>query len=88
VAFTSTSLRAPRRLWLPIVAVGVFDTSANVAVAFATTKGAAGIVAVLSALYPMVTVVLARLALDERLSPARRVGGAITLVGATLVAVG
>jgi drug/metabolite transporter (DMT)-like permease len=88
VAFTSTSLRAPRRLWPPIVAVGVFDTSANVAVAFATTKGAAGIVAVLSALYPVVTVVLARLALDERLSPARRVGGAITLVGAALVAVG
>ena len=88
VAFTSTSLRPPRPLWPMLVGVGVFDTGANVAVAFATTKGAAGIVAVLSALYPVVTVVLARLVLQERLSLARRIGGAVTLAGAAMVAVG
>jgi hypothetical protein len=44
-----------------LVGAGAFDTAANVCVAFATTKGAAGIVVVLSALYPVVTVVLARL---------------------------
>jgi drug/metabolite transporter (DMT)-like permease len=68
--------------------VGAFDTGANVCVAFATTKGTAGIVAVLSALYPIVTVVLARLVLAERLSAARRVGGVIALAGAALVAAG
>jgi drug/metabolite transporter (DMT)-like permease len=88
VAVTSASLAAPRRLWPLLVAVGVFDTAANVAVAFATTKGAAGIVAVLSALYPVVTVVLARVALDERLTTSRRIGGAVTLAGAALVAAG
>jgi drug/metabolite transporter (DMT)-like permease len=88
VAVTSTSLRAPRPLLPVLVGVGVFDTAANVAVAFATTKGPAGIVAVLSALYPVVTVVLARFVLGERLSAARRVAGGVTLAGAALVAVG
>lgn len=84
----STSLRAPRRLLPLLVGVGLFDTGANVCVAFATTKGAAGIVAVLSALYPVATVVLARLVLAERLSGARRLGGGVAIAGAALVAAG
>jgi drug/metabolite transporter (DMT)-like permease len=83
---TSTSLRPPRALLPTLVAVGVFDTGANVCVAFATTKGAAGTVAVLSALYPVVTVVLARMVLGEQLGVARRIGGAVALTGAALVA--
>jgi drug/metabolite transporter (DMT)-like permease len=85
---TSTSLRPPVRFLPILVAVGIFDTGANVCVAFATTKGAAGIVAVLSALYPIVTVVLARLFLGERLSVPRRAGGVVALAGAALVAAG
>jgi drug/metabolite transporter (DMT)-like permease len=84
----STSLRPTRSLLPALVGVGIFDTSANVCVAFATTEGAAGIVAVLSALYPVVTVILARLALAERLSLSRRLGGAVALAGAALVAAG
>jgi drug/metabolite transporter (DMT)-like permease len=87
-ALTSTSLRPPVRFIPALLAVGVFDTGANVCVAFATTKGSAGIVAVLSALYPIVTVVLARLVLAERLSAARRIGGVTALAGAALVAAG
>ena len=45
----------PRRLLPTVVAVGLFDTAANVFVAFATTRGSVGVVAVLSALYPVVT---------------------------------
>jgi drug/metabolite transporter (DMT)-like permease len=86
--FTSTSLRPPRQLLRILVLVGVFDTGANVCIAFATTLGAAGIVAVLSALYPIVTVALARLVLKERLGVAQRVGGAVALSGAALVAAG
>ena len=89
VLVTRTSpFRPPRALLPTLVAIGVFDTGANVLVAFATTKGAAGIVAVLSALYPVVTVVLARLLLGERLSRARRLGGGVALAGAALVAAG
>jgi drug/metabolite transporter (DMT)-like permease len=87
-ALTATSLRPPVRFVPVLVAVGAFDTGANVCVAFATTRGSAGIVAVLSALYPIVTVVLARLVLAERLSVPRRAGGVIALGGAALVAAG
>lgn len=85
---TSTSLRPSRALLPMLVAVGVFDTGANVCVAFATTHGAAGTVAVLSALYPVVTIVLARLVVGERLGAARRAGGIVALAGAALVAAG
>jgi len=85
---TSTSLRSPTALLPMLAAVGLVDTLANVLVATATTHGAAGIVAVLSALYPIVTVVLARLVLNERLSTTKRVGGGVALGGAALVAAG
>jgi drug/metabolite transporter (DMT)-like permease len=88
VVVTSASLRPPSRLLPTLVGVGIFDTGANVSVAFATTKGAAGTVAVLSALYPVVTVVLARLVLAERLGVARRLGGGLAIAGAALVAAG
>ncbi len=82
------SLRPARPLLPALVAIGVFDTGANVLVASATTLGAAGIVAVLSALYPLTTIVLARVLLGERVDRLRRTGGAVALCGAALVAAG
>lgn len=83
---TSTQVRVPRRTLPLLVGIGVFDTGANVLVALATTYGAAGIVAVLSALYPVVTVALARLVLGEELSVSRRLAGGLAIAGAALVA--
>jgi drug/metabolite transporter (DMT)-like permease len=85
---TAVPLTAPRRLLPLVAAVGVFDTGANVFVAAATTRGAVGVVAVLSSLYPVTTIVLARLVLKERLGAAKRVGGSVALAGAALVAAG
>ena len=85
---TRTSLRPPRSLLPLLVAIGVFDTGANVLIAFASTREATGIVAVLGALYPIVTVVLARVVLGERLSAGRRAAGGVALAGAALVAAG
>ncbi len=74
---------------LPIIAaVGLFDTLANAFVASATTKGSAGIVAVLSALYPVTTIALARVVIGERLDRPRAIGAAIALSGAAVVALG
>jgi uncharacterized membrane protein len=84
----STSLRPPRNVLPMLVGVGVFDTGANVFVAAATTHGTAGIVAVLSALYPIVTVVLAWLVLGEKLGATKRAGGVVALAGAAFVAAG
>ena len=88
LAWTRTPPRVPRGLLLPIVAVGVFDTSANVLLALATRHGSLGIVAVLSALYPLTTILLARAVLHERLGRARTVGGLVALAGAALIAAG
>ena len=85
---TRASLRPPRQLLPMLVGVGVFDTGANVFVAAATTHGAAGIVAVLGALYPVVTVVLAWRLLGEHLARSKRVGGVVALAGAAFVAAG
>lgn len=84
----SVSLRPPSHLLPTILAVGVFDTGANVMVAYATTLGSAGVVAVLSALYPLTTILLARLVLGERLDGSRRIGGVVALAGAAVVAAG
>lgn len=84
----SISLRPPRGTWPLLVGIGVGDTLANVLVAIASTHGSVGIVAVLSALYPIVTVLLARLFLDERLTTPKRVGGVVAISGAVLVAAG
>jgi len=84
----SVAVAPPSGLVPTVVAVGLFDTAANVLVAFATTRGSVGIVAVLSALYPVVTLVLARLALGEHLDATRRLGGVLALGGAAAVAAG
>jgi drug/metabolite transporter (DMT)-like permease len=88
LGWTRTRPRVPRRLVIPVVAVGAFDTSANVLLAIATRHGSLGIVAVLSALYPLTTILLARAFLHERLGPTRTTGGLIALGGAALIAAG
>jgi drug/metabolite transporter (DMT)-like permease len=68
--------------------IGLLDTSANLLFALATTKGLVSVVAVLGSLYPIVTVVLARFVLDERLHSLQRVGAIGALAGAALISAG
>ena len=88
LAWTRTAHRLPRRLIPLVLAVGLFDTGANALIAVATTKGSIGIVAVLSALYPITTILLARAVLHERLGATRTAGGLVALGGAALIAAG
>ena len=88
IAATSTPVRIRRGLLLTVAVGGIFDTTANVAFAAASAEGDVGIVAVLSSLYPLVTVAIARIVLRERLTVARRAGGLLALAGAALVAAG
>jgi|SRR3954451_1576224 len=68
--------------------VGLLDTSANLLFALATTKGLVSVVAVLGSLYPIVTVLLARFILDERLRSLQRIGAVGALAGAALISAG
>jgi drug/metabolite transporter (DMT)-like permease len=79
--------RTPREL-CDLVFVGVLDTSANLLFALATTKGLVSVVAVLGSLYPIVTVILARVVLHERLRVLQRVGAIGALAGAALISSG
>jgi drug/metabolite transporter (DMT)-like permease len=79
----------PRAADLPLLAtVGIFDAGANAMLAVALTKGLVGLVAVLSSLYPVVTVLLARAVLGERVASAQRAGVALALGGVAVIAAG
>jgi drug/metabolite transporter (DMT)-like permease len=88
LSLTRTVPRVSARLLPLIVAVGIFDSGANALIALAAGQGSIGIVAVLSALYPIATILLARAILHERLGTTRTVGGLTALGGAALIAAG
>jgi drug/metabolite transporter (DMT)-like permease len=72
---------------LPMLAcIGAFDVSANAAFGYATHHGLLSLVAVLSSLYPAVTVVLARTVHHERLTRVQLVGVCSALSGVALLA--
>jgi drug/metabolite transporter (DMT)-like permease len=72
---------------LPLLAViGGFDVCANAAFGYATHHGLLSLVAVLSSLYPAVTVVLARSVHHERLTRVQLSGVCAALAGVALLA--
>jgi drug/metabolite transporter (DMT)-like permease len=73
------------RAWLLLIGVGVTDAGATLLYGVASTKGLLSVVAVLSSLYPIVIVVLARLLLAERVARAQLAGVAVALAGVALI---
>jgi len=81
-------LRPPgaRRADLPaLAAIGVLDTGGNVFFAAASSKGLVSVVSVLASLYPVVTVLLARAVLHERVHRSQELGIALVLGGIVLI---
>ncbi len=72
--------------WL--VVVGLFDAAANTLYAVATRHGLLSVVSVASSLYPVMTVLLARLVLGERVRRIQELGIAAALGGVVLIAAG
>jgi drug/metabolite transporter (DMT)-like permease len=71
-----------------VAVVGVGDVGANLAFGIASTKGLVSVVAVLGSLYPVVTVLLARVVLQERLGRIQTIGVAGALAGVVLIGAG
>jgi drug/metabolite transporter (DMT)-like permease len=69
-----------------IVVAGVLDVIANVVVLYGLRTGALTVMAVLVALYPAGTIVLAGLWLKERVAAIQWVGLVLALVASTLLA--
>jgi drug/metabolite transporter (DMT)-like permease len=78
-------IAAPRADLPSLVTVGVLDISADVFFAIATTLSLLTIVSILSSLYPVATVLLARVVLDERLARAQQAGIVLALAGVLLI---
>jgi drug/metabolite transporter (DMT)-like permease len=68
-----------------LVLIGVLIIAADSMYAVATTEGLLSVVAVLSSLYPVVTIILARYYLQERLKRHQQVGAAASLSGAVVI---
>jgi len=79
-------LAVGRRLIVPVVAVGLCDVSANALFALASGHGLLSLVSVLGSLYPIVTVLAARVLLGERLSRAQLAAVGVALVGVCALA--
>lgn len=74
---------------LPVLLlIGVLDTAGNTLFAVATTESLLSVAAVLGQLYPVVTVLLARLVLGERMSRGQGAGVVSAFTGVALITAG
>jgi drug/metabolite transporter (DMT)-like permease len=71
-----------------IIFLGICDALAGFAYALATTRGILGLVAVVGALYPAVTVLLSMLILNERPQPVQFIGVILAVGGIAFISAG
>jgi uncharacterized membrane protein len=82
------NLSEPTRTTLMMVAAGILSGIANLFFLAATGAGELAIVAVLTSLYPAVTILLARLVLGERWNPIQLLGLFAVVAAIVLIALG
>jgi drug/metabolite transporter (DMT)-like permease len=73
-------------LWPIVVAAGIFDVGANIAVIYGLRLGDLSVVSVLVALYPAGTILLASVVLRERIALVQWFGLGLALVASALLA--
>jgi drug/metabolite transporter (DMT)-like permease len=69
----------------PLAAVGALDVTANGLFAWASTLGLLSVVSVLGSVYPVMTALLARIVLKERMTPTQGAGVAAAFGGIALL---
>ena len=88
IALRKPSLSVERNHLLPLALVGIGDMLGNLLFAAASTTGLVSVTSVLASLYPIVTVVMARLVVNERVARSQEGGIALTLAGVALISAG
>jgi drug/metabolite transporter (DMT)-like permease len=86
--FVRPPLRDARPHVPALALAGTLDVSANVLFAAASTKGLVSLVSVAGSLYPVITVLLARVVLHERVHRVQEAGVVAALAGVVLIAAG
>lgn len=74
------------QIFLTIAAAGALDASANIFFTLASRSGSLTVVGVLTALYPLGTILLARLVLKEHVATTQKIGIALTFAASLLLA--
>lgn len=75
------------KTWLLMIVTGTFDACANVLFLLAAREGSLTVVGVLTALYPLGTIFLARLVLREKLTAWQAIGILLALTASGLLAI-
>lgn len=88
VAVARPALGVPLRVLPWLVLIGLGDMFGNLLYAAASTSGLVSVTSVLASLYPIVTVVLARIILSERVARTQEAGIGLTLAGVVLISAG
>ena len=88
VVRTRSSIRVEPLQVSALTLIGVADMLGNLFFAAASSSGLVSITSVLASLYPVITVVLARIVLEERVARSQEVGIALTLAGVALISAG
>ena len=70
---------------VPAILAGILDMVANIFFVLASSSGMLSIVAIIVSLYPVPTVLMARLVFKERITPARGIGLGLSLAGLALI---
>lgn len=87
-AFVRPAVSVVPVVLVPVLAVGALDMSANALFAVASTRGLVSLVAVLASLYPVMTIILARRLLGERIARVQQLGVLSALAGVVLITAG
>jgi len=88
VAVKRPNIVVPRRVLPGLALIGFGDMFGNLLFAAASTSGLVSVTSVLASLYPIVTVILARFVLSERVARSQEAGIALTLAGVVLISAG
>jgi drug/metabolite transporter (DMT)-like permease len=75
------------KIWLAVIATGLLDSSANVFFTIASRQGSLSVVSVLTALYPLGTIILARIFLKEKIARSQMFGIVLALGASAVLAI-
>ena len=74
------------KIWFTVAGAGALDATANIFFTLASRSGSLTVTGVLTALYPLGTILLARLVLKEHVAGIQKIGIALTLSASLLLA--
>jgi drug/metabolite transporter (DMT)-like permease len=84
---TGQRSKASTKIWLAVIATGFLDSSANVFFTIASRQGSLSVVSVLTALYPLGTIILARIFMKEKIARSQMFGIILALGASAVLAI-